>query len=534
MCRALVWVCLVGMNSVLFAQGQGAGGIRGMVYDKDFETPLPGAEVLLFETGETRATTDQGNYVFGQVTPGTYTLIFSKDGYTRQVKGSVVVTAGGLTEVDAKLPGEYTEMEEFIVQDLDLGGGSEISLLNMRIDAPAMMSGISADMMSQAGASDAASALRLVSGATVQDGKYAVVRGLPDRYVNSQLNGVRLPTADSDKRAVQLDQFPAALLESIQVSKTFTPFQQGDASGGAVNVVTKGIPEETTFSFSSQIGYNSQASGSDFLTYDGGGVSFWGMDDGGRDIQGDKLGQNWDGAVGVSRDSAPMDYKWSLSGGTKKTLDSGIKVGGFGSFFYEQDSSYYENGIDDKYWVKNPRDPMTPQASQGTVLDGNFNTSLFDVTQGSQEVKWGGLATVGMETEKHSLSLLYMYTRATEDTATLAENTRGKAYYFPGYNPYDPSDLGNLIDGRLASPYLRTQTLEYTERTTQTLQFSGKHTLPKLDFSLDKYVTLLDPELDWGVAFSSAGMDQPDKRQFGSDWLAESEDIGFYTDGAYR
>ncbi|NQV33284.1 MAG: TonB-dependent receptor [Phycisphaeraceae bacterium] len=524
--RAIVLAYFACMTPVLWGQGQGIGGVRGMVYDQDFEAPLPGAEVLLFETGDKRETTDQGNYIFGQVAPGTYTLIFSKDGYTRQVKGNVVVTGGGLTEVDASLPGEYTEMEEFIVQDLDLGGGSEISLLNMRMDAPAMMSGISADMMSQAGASDAASALRLVSGATVQDGKYAVVRGLPDRYVNSQLNGVRLPTADSDKRAVQLDQFPAALLESIQVSKTFMPFQQGDASGGAVNVVTKGIPEETTFSFSSQIGSNSQVTDNDFLTYKGGGVDFWGMDDGGRDIQSDRLGQNWGGAVGVSGGSEPIDYKWSMSGGTKKTLDSGIKVGGFGSFFYEQDSSFFDNGIDDKYWVETPGDPMTPQYSDGSPTQGEFNTSLFDVTQGSQEVKWGGLATVGLETEKHRLSLLYMYTRSAEDTATLAENTRGKAYYYPGYNAYDPTDPGNTEDGRDDSPYLRTQTLEYTERTTQTLQLSGHHMLPELNIDFSKYITLLEPELDWGVALSSAGMDQPDKRQFGSQWMAESDDLG--------
>ena len=116
-------------------------------------------------------------------------------------------------------------------------------LLHLRFESPALMDSISSDLMSRAGASDAASALRLVAGATVQDGKSAVIRGLPDRYVSSQLNGVRLPTADEDKRAVELDQFPSAVIESIQVSKTFTPDQQGDASGGAVNVRAQGHPD---------------------------------------------------------------------------------------------------------------------------------------------------------------------------------------------------------------------------------------------------------------------------------------------------
>ncbi len=510
-----LWVMAVLCTGVTGLWAQQAGGLRGMVYDKDFDVPLALAQIQVVETGDKVETTSEGNYLISDIAPGTYTLVFSKDGYTRQVMANVVISAGRMTEINVSLAGEFTDMEEFVVQDLELGGASELGMLNLRMDSPALMSGVSSEIISQAGASDAAGALRLVSGATVQDGKYAVVRGLPDRYVNSQLNGFRLPTADADKRAVQLDQFPSALLDSIQVSKTFTPDQQGDASGGAVNVVTKGIPEEKTFKFSGQVGYNSQTTGSDnFLTYNGGGVNFWGTDDGSRDIQYDNLGGNWDGAVGLSRGDAPIDYKWSISGGDKKILDNGIKIGGFASFFYERDSSHFDNGTDDKYWVDNPGEELSPQYSGD---DENYRSSLFDVQQSSEEAKWGGLATVGMETENHSISLLYMYTRAAEDTATLAEDTRGKSYFYPGYDIDDPEDPGN--EERTNFPYIRTQTLEYTERTTQTVQLSGKHTLPRVDLSIEDRLTLLDPELDWGFALSSAGMDQPDKRQFGSEWL---------------
>jgi outer membrane receptor protein involved in Fe transport len=508
---------------VPIAVAQEAGGIRGTVYDKDFEAPLPGVEVLLYETGEKRTTTDEGLYVFAQVPPGTYTVVFAKEGYTRQFTPNIVVSPGQMTDLNASLAGEFTEMEEFVVQDLELGG-SELGVLQIRAESPRMLDAISSDLISQAGVSDAAAALPLISGTTVQDGKYAVVRGLPDRYVNSQLNGIRLPTADADKRAVELDQFPAALVENIQISKTFTPDQQGDASGGAVNVVTKGIPEEPMLQFSSQISYNSQVTGnSDFLTYRGGGVSFWGMDD--RDIQTGNIGSSWDGAVGVSEDSAPIDYKWSLSGGGKRELDSGITLGGFGTFFYERDSSFYDNGIDDKYWVETPGAPMTPQYIQGTPQQGSFKTQLFDVTQGTEEVKWGALGAIGLETENHSLSLLSMYTRAAEDKATLAEDTRGKAYYFPGYDRYDSLDPGNLeVD---AAPYLRTETLEYTERTTQTIQLGGRHKLPDPEWSFREYFTLRNPELDWGVSVNRATMYQPDKRQFGSEWLPGSYNQGF-------
>ncbi len=498
---------------------QQAGSIRGVVYDGDFDTPLGDVEVLTVETGQKVTTSDQGNYVFGHVPPGTYTLVFSKEGYVRQVRAGVLVSAGQLTDVDVWLPGEFTDMDEFIVEDLQMESGSEAALLALRFESPALMDSIGADLISRAGASDAASALRLVSGASVQGGKFAVIRGLPDRYVNSQMNSVRLPTADEDTRAVELDQFPAAVIESIQVSKTFTTDQQGDASGGAVNVRLKGIPDETILQFKSQVSYNTQVTGrSDYLTYEGGGVNLWGRDDGDRDIQFENIGGNWEGAVGVSRGDAPVDYKWSAAAGGKSELDSGIKIGGFTSFFYERDSSFFDDGIDDSWWVANPGEPLTPQTNQG-VPDpmgfGDYKTALFDVTQGSESVQWGGLGSLGIETENHLLGVTYLYTRIAEDTATLAEDTRGKAFFFPGYDPNDPNHPGN--QNIQAAPYLRAETLKYTERTTGTLQLNGLHKLSFGPFGSGR--SFHEPELDWTLSHNSATLNEPDKRQFGSLFL---------------
>ncbi|MEZ6017595.1 MAG: TonB-dependent receptor [Planctomycetota bacterium] len=515
------------LHGVSWALPQAQGSIRGLVLDKDFDAPLPAAKVLVVETGASVETNDQGNYLLVDVPAGRYTLIFSKSGYTR-APADVVVTAGQLSEVNVALAGEFVEMEEFIVEDvLALGGGSEAALLELRLDSPALMDSISADLMSKAGASDAASGLRLVAGASVQDGKFAVIRGLPDRYVSSQMNGVRLPSADEDKRAVELDQFPSAVIESLQVAKTFTPDQQGDASGGAVDVRLRGVPAETTFQIKGQTSFNSQTTGrSDFLTYRDGGLNTFGRDDGGRDIQFDNLGDNWTGAAGVSTDDAPVEHKWSMSGGGNRILDNGWKVGGFVSLFYERESAYYDNGRNDSYWVADVGGPMVPETIQGTPQDGDFKTALFDVKRGSQSVKWGGLATVGVETESNALSLTYLYTHTAEDNAILAEDTRGKEYFFPGYDPNDPTGIGNGPDTRNGAPYIRTETLEYTERTAGTLQLSGRHTLPGEGMSLGDSIRFGAPELDWTLSSSSANSTQPDKRQFGALWLPASYNPG--------
>src|SRR5262245_38238227 len=333
--------------SGLAAIAQQAGSIRGSVTDKDFDVALAAAEVTIVETGQKTLTTDQGNYSFGEVPPGRYTLVFTKSGYARQVRADVVVVSGQLTDCDAALAGEFTEMEEFVVQDmLAFGAGSEAALLRMRFEAPALMDSIGADLMSRAGASDAAGALRLVAGASVQGDKYAVIRGLPDRYISSQMNGVRMPSSDEDKRAVELDQFPAAVIESIQVSKTFTPDQQGDASGGAVNVLLRGIPEATVLEFKSEVGYNTNTSFyDDFLGYEGGGLDTFAGGNGGRDLQ--PLGTNWTGALAAEEESAPVDYKFGLNAGKKFELGDGMRVGAFTTLFYERDSAYIDDKRDD-------------------------------------------------------------------------------------------------------------------------------------------------------------------------------------------
>lgn len=496
-----------------------AGSIRGLIRDADFDAVLPGAQVTLVETGVVVTTSDQGNYVITDVPPGTYTVVISKAGYVRQVKANVVVQSGQLTDVDASLAGEFTEMDEFLVQDLLAGGAStEAALLELRIDSPALMDSIGSDLMSRAGASDAAAALTLVSGATVQDGKFAVIRGLPDRYVSNQMNGVILPSADEDKRAVELDQFPAAVIESIQVSKTFTPDQQGDASGGAVNLQLKGIPTESFFEVKTQGGYSSQINNQD---------DFLSFNDGPLRQQKNHLGENWKGQVGVSEKDAPAyDNKWSVAGGTRVELENEITIGGFATLYYEKDSSYIGDGIDNSWWVVNPGDKLTPQTSQGSPSDGDFKTSLFDVKQSSETEQWGGLVNFGIESERHKLGVTYLQTKVEENVATLAEDTNGKDYYFPGYDPNDPTGPGNTPDTVSSAPYLRTQTLEYSKRTTSTLQFRGEHILDMGGYTVGP-LEFTDPVLDWSYATSTAKLDQPDKRQFGSLWQAPSFNPGF-------
>ncbi len=522
--RLLLFACM-GLASAA-SQAQ-MGGARGTVMDLDFEVPLPNVLVRVSETGQETETGDGGSYFLEGVDPGSYTLLFSKSGYTRLTRPDVVISPGQLAEVDVEMAGEYEEMDELVVRDIQLGGASEIGLLNLRMESTALMDSVGADMMSQAGVSDAAQALNLVSGTTVQDGKYAVVRGLPDRYVVSLMNGVRLPTADPDKRAVQLDQFPSVMIESVQVSKTFTPDQQGDASGGAVNVVLKSMPDEPVLNFKVGTKFRTQLpEDGGFLSYRGGGINTLGLDDGRRDPQ--VPGTTWKGSVGVSGSDVPAIYDWSLNAGGKKELFDGVHVAGLGNVYYKSDAFHIDHKLDQRWWVRDGR--LSPvHSGDGNPDDPSgqaFKTSLYDTQESTAEVQWGGLAAVGLEAENHTLSLLYMTTHVAEDKAIIAEDTRGKDYYVtsrvPGYDPLAPADSDEYSD---AAPYRRNQTLKYTERDTSTLQFSGDHVLPIPEWGIGDKVTFMQPELDWTVAHSTSELTEPDKRLFGALWKPGYVDV---------
>lgn len=545
-----ILLALTALHSVVsLAAAQDVGAIRGITYDRDFDVPLPMVEVLLVELDKKVTGSDQGNYIFPEVESGTYTLVFSKDGYVSEVRSNIVVSAGRPTDVDAALSGDFAEMDEFIVQELKLDGSTELGLLELRLQSPALLDSISSALMSKSGASDAASALKLVSGATVQDGKYAVIRGLPDRYVNSQLSGVRLPTADETRRAVQLDQYPSAVIESIRVSKTFTPDQQGDASGGAVNVVLKGIPDEAVFSFGAQYTYNTQASfNDDFLTWPGAGLDFWGnptqstqilTEDFQYDNPSTGLIEVINGLVntpyGATRGPSPIDYKFNLALGGKHELEDGLTVGGFASFFHENDSAYFDDGIDDSWVVfQQPggNSTMTPETS-GDV--GDRTTSLYDVTQGTETVQWGTMLTGGVEWEGQQITGSYLRTVVADNQATLLEDTRGKEYFYPGYDWTDPnggpstppgSNPGNAPDNINDAPYTRLTTLTYEKRTTESYILQGSHSLPFEGPVIGDYVSFLEPIFDWTLSTSTASLSQPGKSSFASKYVPRYWDPG--------
>src|SRR5690606_30193518 len=130
----------------------------------------------------------------------------------------------------------------------------------------------------------AAQAAQRVVGATIQDGRFVFVRGLGNRYSNALLNGAPLPSPEPDRAAVPLDLFPSLVLESITITKTFTPDVPGDFAGGSVWIDTRQIPSEFFFNTSLRLGFDTQATFRDRLSHKGSPTDFLGFDGGTRGL----------------------------------------------------------------------------------------------------------------------------------------------------------------------------------------------------------------------------------------------------------
>ena len=120
---------------------------------------------------------------------------------------------------------------------------------------------IDAEDISVAGDSDAADALKRITGLSLVKGKYVYVRGLGERYSSALLNGVLLPSPEPLKRVVPFDIFPTSILDSVLVQKTYSAQYPGEFGGGVIDMRTKLIPDQEFTEISFSTSYDSLATG---------------------------------------------------------------------------------------------------------------------------------------------------------------------------------------------------------------------------------------------------------------------------------
>lgn len=266
------------INTLLFVllmslQAIAGGKISGKVTDEKTGDPIIGATIIVQGTGKGSATDVDGRFLI-DVAAGEYVVEIKYIGYAAKNVSDVVVKEGGVTELNATITEDTKKQLTEVVVKASLKKESINALYSIQKNSIAVSSGISADIIQRTPDKNTGEVLKRVSGASVKDGKYVVIRGLSDRYNLAMVNNALMPSTEPDKKAFSFDVIPSNLIDNIIINKTASADMPGDFAGGVVTVLTKDVPEKDFVNVGVSAGYNTQSTGKSFVSNERTGMSY--------------------------------------------------------------------------------------------------------------------------------------------------------------------------------------------------------------------------------------------------------------------
>ena len=473
----------------LFAQEK----ITGVVTNAITGEPIPFAKVKV-EGQNLGANTDFDGAYSLKVLSGDYVLIFSmaSEGYV-DIKKSVSISNGQSIQLDISLKKSTAvqNIKEATVHYIKTDGAKSIEADDQRRqDAQGATDGMTKEQMQNSGASSAVEAAAMVPGLAIEDGKSVYVRGLGDRYTKTILNGMEIPGLDPDRNSVQMDIFPATVIDNITVYKTFTPNLSGDFTGGLVDITTQDFPSSRVFYISASSGYNTIATfNKDYISYRGGKFDFLGFDDGTRALgirttdkfidptQNDPSLTAMTSAFGktMSTEKAKsfLDQNYSTSFGNRftKTLKSQEKLNyGFNVVLnYKNTNRFYEDVQFNEY-------RKDPDVSITEIFKDRSSSGIL----AENDVMWTALLGQSVKFKKSKISLTLLHTQNGKSSASNLKQLNSES------NP------ATLVK----------QNLMYTQRSVTSANLVGRHLLGK-ESKL---------KFDWKLSPTFSKIDDPDIR----------------------
>ncbi len=426
--------------------------IAGRIIDARTGAGLTDAGVQVAGTTTGTLSSIDGRYVINRAPSGTVSLTVRRIGYAAKTITGISVGEGQALEQNISLEPATVQLTSQVVSAA-AERGTINEALNHQRNSSAIVNSVTADQITRSTDSDAAQAVRRVSGVTVQDGKYVFVRGLGERYTTASLNGARIPSPEPERKVVPLDLFPSALLQSITTSKSFTPDQAGDFSGAQVNIKTKEFPAHGMVAYNTTVGVNSLATGKTL-------------------IAGPTIGREWLAVAGAARLLPAVVSAAGNFGGVNQSqmnravgsfrnawtpvqntaapnLSTGISLGGQQSVF-GRSIGYIASGS-----YANTQEVKVDEHRSLAVPDGKGGTKEFNTFIGSsanRSVLLGGLLNVSTLIGSGTrIELNNTYNRTADNEAKLLEGSLDEFQF-----PTRRSALG-FIERTLRSNQLRIE-----------------------------------------------------------------------------
>jgi outer membrane receptor protein involved in Fe transport len=454
--------------------------VAGHVRDSATAAPLAGVSVLVKGSGKGAVTDAAGHYAIGGLSGERCTLVISRVSYkTVEVERAL---QEGVTRVDISLEEVTTAIDEVVVSGRarrDTEGGMTSTIRSM----PLVASGVSAARIARTPDRVAAEVMRRVPGVTVIDDRFIIVRGLSQRYNATWINGLPVPSTESDSRAFSFDLIPSSQIDNLIVYKSPSPEIPADFSGGFVQVTTKGLPDENRVEIGHATGFHSATHFHDFRHNPGSATDALGFDAGKRSLPRDfpahlatvtdpaaitrwtREGFNNDWRV---RQSAPApDQRLSLMIARRVEGEGGRLAGHLTAINYSHASRRVAG-------IRNARYGIYSAAADRPILLDDYVDNRF-----SRDVRLGIMHDWTLQ-PRPSLRLEWKNLLNILGSNRLTERAGVK---------------------EMSSMYYREQTeMRYTSRLTYRGQLAGRHE-PRPGHSLH-----------WQAGYSHAGKSEPDRR----------------------
>lgn len=478
----LFWI----IPSFVFSQN---ATIRGKVIDNE-GVEIIGAQIKVINSIEKSTITDiDGNFSIDNLKPGLYEIHVSFISKQNLVLRDLDLKPGVNDLKELRLVDQSFELQAVSVSAQALRN-TETAVQTIQKKSINTLDAMSSQTFTQSGDNDAGSALKRITGISVQEGKYVFVRGLGGRYSLTVMNGLSIPGLDPDKNSVELDIFPTNIIDNLLVYKSFTPDLPGSFTGGLIDIQTKDFPISFKSNIGISLGYNPQANlRSGFLDHKGSSTDWISVDDGSRNIpqeitnaegklettysitnpkDANLLVNSFTKNVSIKNTTKPLNYNINFSVGNQVKLFH-RPLGFIAGFTYKRNFTYYDGGITGRYL-------FISQQSDTLGIE-----RLYKESKGGDDVLLGGI-----------VSSTYRYNNRNKIGFTYLLNSSGKKMtrMEQGYN------YGENIG-------YQEQLLSFQTRSFNTFQLLGNHILGH---------TNDNSKIDWAVSYSSTKMGQPDLR----------------------
>lgn len=244
--------------------------------------PLAGVTVKI--TGNGGTTTDgEGRFSLNLAPGKKYEIEFTAVGYTSKQISDVEVIANQANELNIVLEIKAKTGEAVVVSAKSNARRETVnSIISFQKNTNTVASVISAESIRRSPDRNTGEVLKRTPGASIQEGKFIIIRGLADRYNQAMLNGILLTSTEPDRKTFSFDLIPASMIDNLVINKAFVPEYPGEWAGGLIQVNTKDIPSKNFFNVQIGTGFNSQTVGKKFYKDQSSETDWLGFDDGTR------------------------------------------------------------------------------------------------------------------------------------------------------------------------------------------------------------------------------------------------------------